>query len=94
MKSGLEYETVVGLEVHMQMSTLTKAYASEAYHYGAQANTQVSPVSLALPGTLPVANTEVINNAIKLGVACGCDIREWNEYARKNYFYPDLPKGY
>ena len=88
------YELVVGLEVHMQMNTKTKAYASEAYDYGAQANTQVSPVSMALPGTLPVANMEVINHAIKLGIACQCDIREWNEYARKNYFYPDLPKGY
>lgn len=88
------WEAVIGLEVHTQLSTNSKAYSSDATEYGASPNTQVSPISLGHPGTLPVANTAVIEYAVRLGIACGCDIREWNEYARKNYFYADLPKGY
>ncbi len=88
------YEAVIGLEVHVQLSTLSKAYGSEAYGYGEAANTQISPVSLGLPGALPQANWGVVRAATRLGLALGCQIREYNEYARKNYFYPDLTKGY
>lgn len=88
------YETIVGLEVHIQLLTKSKAYSSDATEYGAAPNTQVSPVSLGLPGTLPVMNEKVLEFAVKIGLACECDIREENEFARKNYFYADLPKGY
>lgn len=88
------YEAVIGLEVHTQLGTKSKAYSADATEYGAAPNTQVSPISLGHPGTLPVSNTKVVEYAVRLGIACGCDIREWNEYARKNYFYADLPKGY
>ena len=88
------YESVIGLEVHVQMNTLSKAYSSDGYSYGAAPNTQVCPISLGHPGTLPKPNVQVVENAIKLGLACNCSIREFNSYARKNYFYPDLPKGY
>ena len=88
------YEAVIGLEVHVQLSTRSKAYAGEGYGYGEAPNTQVSPVSLGLPGALPRANWGVVQAATRLGLALGCAIREYNEYARKNYFYPDLTKGY
>jgi aspartyl-tRNA(Asn)/glutamyl-tRNA(Gln) amidotransferase subunit B len=95
MKEILEkYEPVIGLEIHVQLDTKTKAYASEALDYGASPNTLVSPISLGHPGTLPKANQQVVEYAVRLGLACSCDIRERNEYARKNYFYVDLPKGY
>ena len=90
----LKYEPVIGLEVHAQMLTKSKAYCSDAYDYGASANTDVSPISLGHPGTLPMHNVEVIRFAIKMGLACNCSITENQHYARKNYFYADLPKGY
>ena len=89
-----KWELVVGLEVHAQLLTASKAYASDANAYGDHPNTLVSPVTLGLPGTLPVPNTRVIDHAIRLGLACGCAIAPRMHYARKNYFYPDLPKGY
>lgn len=89
-----KYEAVIGLEVHAQMLTKSKAFCADAVEYGASPNTLVSPVSLGHPGTLPVHNKEAVKNAVKLGVACGCNIAEHNYYARKNYFYADLPKGY
>ena len=89
-----KYETVVGLEIHVQLNTLSKAYCSDSTKYGSAPNTHVSPVSLGHPGTLPVSNVKVIESAVKLGIALNCEIRELNEYARKNYFYADLPKGY
>lgn len=89
-----KYEAVIGLEVHTQLLTKTKAYSSDINSYGEAPNTNVSPISLGHPGTLPVANETVYEYAVKLGLACGCNITEWNEYARKNYFYADLPKGY
>ncbi|HTL83517.1 MAG TPA: Asp-tRNA(Asn)/Glu-tRNA(Gln) amidotransferase subunit GatB [Bacteroidia bacterium] len=89
-----KYQPVIGLEVHAQLLTKSKAYAGEAAEYGAMPNTLVGPVSLGLPGTLPKANRSVIEFAIRLGLATKCTIRERNEYARKNYFYADLPKGY
>lgn len=89
-----KYEPVIGLEIHVQLNTLSKAYCGDATTYGANPNTQVSPVSLGHPGTLPMINEEVVKSAIKLGLACQSTIRRVNEYARKNYFYADLPKGY
>lgn len=89
-----KYETVIGLEVHAQLLTHSKAYCSDGYSYGAEPNTQVSPVSLGHPGTLPKHNKQVIINAIKMGLACESQIAEHQYYARKNYFYADLPKGY
>jgi len=89
-----KYELVVGLEVHAQLSTNTKAYCNDSTEYGAGPNTQTSPITLGHPGTLPKSNKKVIEYAVKMGIACGSTIRERNEYARKNYFYPDLPKGY
>ena len=88
------WELVVGLEVHAQLLTESKAYSSDPNAYGDHPNTNVSVVSLGMPGVLPVPNTKVIDHAIRLGLACGCTIAPRMHYARKNYFYPDLPKGY
>ena len=89
-----KYEVVIGLEIHAQLLTKTKAYSSDENIYGATPNTKTSVITLGHPGTLPKANKKVIEYAVKLGIAVGAKIRERNEYARKNYFYPDLPKGY
>jgi aspartyl-tRNA(Asn)/glutamyl-tRNA(Gln) amidotransferase subunit B len=89
-----KYEAVIGLEVHAQLLTKTKAYSSDENIYGATPNTKTSVISLGHPGTLPRSNSKVIEYAVKLGIAVGSKIRERNEYARKNYFYADLPKGY
>ncbi|MBK9275779.1 MAG: Asp-tRNA(Asn)/Glu-tRNA(Gln) amidotransferase subunit GatB [Flavobacteriales bacterium] len=88
------YELVVGLEVHAQLLTASKAYSSDANAYGDHPNTNVSVVTLGHPGTLPVLNRAVVDHAIRLGLATGCTIAERMHFARKNYFYPDLPKGY
>ena len=88
------YEVVIGLEVHAQLLTKTKAYSSDLNEYGAAPNTNVSAITLGHPGTLPVMNKTTIDFAIKLGLACGCHIAPQQHFARKNYFYPDLPKGY
>ena len=89
-----KYEVVIGLEVHTQLLTKTKAYSSDINEYGAHPNTNVSVITLGHPGTLPVMNKKTIEFAVKLGLACGCTIAEHQHFARKNYFYPDLPKGY
>ncbi len=89
-----KYEVVIGLEVHAQMLTKTKAYSNDINEFGAIPNTNISVVSLGHPGTLPRMNKKTIEYAIKLGLACGCDIARDQYFARKNYFYPDLPKGY
>ena len=89
-----KYEVVIGLEVHAQLLTKTKAYSSDENIFGAIPNTKTSVISLGHPGTLPRSNKKVIEYAVKLGIAVGANIREHNEYARKNYFYADLPKGY
>jgi aspartyl-tRNA(Asn)/glutamyl-tRNA(Gln) amidotransferase subunit B len=89
-----KYEAVIGLEVHAQLVTKSKAYSSDSTEYGVLPNTNVSPITLGHPGTLPKANKKVIEYAVRLGLACKSNIREVNEYARKNYFYADLPKGY
>jgi len=89
-----KYEAVIGLEVHAQMLTKTKAYSNDINEYGAHPNTNVSVITLGHPGTLPVMNKKTVEFAIKLGLACGCEISRNQYFARKNYFYPDLPKGY
>ena len=89
-----KYEAVIGLEVHAQLLTKTKAYSSDINAYGASPNTQTSPITLGHPGTLPVMNKRSIEYAIKLGIALNCNIADHQYFARKNYFYPDLPKGY
>ena len=89
-----KYEAVIGLEVHAQLLTKTKAYSNDENIYGAKPNTKTSVVTQGHPGTLPVSNKRVIEYAVKLGIAVEANIRKRNEYARKNYFYADLPKGY
>ena len=88
------YEVVIGLEVHAQLLTQTKAYSSDLNAYGSAPNTNISAITLGHPGTLPVMNSKTIDFAIRLGLACGCNIAPQQHFARKNYFYPDLPKGY
>ncbi len=89
-----KYEVVVGLEVHIQLNTRTKIFAADETAYGAAPNSQISPITLGLPGVLPKLNKAVLEKAIKMGLACNCTITEVNHFARKNYFYADLPKGY
>ncbi|MFY8089739.1 MAG: Asp-tRNA(Asn)/Glu-tRNA(Gln) amidotransferase subunit GatB [Chitinophagaceae bacterium] len=89
-----KYEVVVGLEVHAQLNTNSKLFCGDAISFGAEANTHISAITLGHPGTLPKTNEKAVEYAIKLGLACNCSIEEKNYFARKNYFYPDLPKGY
>ena len=89
-----KWDLVVGLEVHAQLITASKAYSGDPNAYGDHPNTNISAVTLGLPGTLPVANKKVIELAVRMGLATNCTIAPWMHYARKNYFYPDLPKGY
>jgi aspartyl-tRNA(Asn)/glutamyl-tRNA(Gln) amidotransferase subunit B len=90
----MPYELVIGLEIHAQLSTQSKMFCGDATDFGAEPNTQISAISLAHPGTLPVPNKSAIEMAIKMGLACHCRINPLNFFDRKNYFYPDLPKGY
>ena len=89
-----KYQIVIGLEVHAQLSTASKMYTTDSAAFGAMPNTNISPLTLGHPGTLPFDNKEAINSAIKMGLATDCTITEYNGFARKNYFYADLPKGY
>lgn len=89
-----KYEAVIGLEVHTQLLTKSKLFCGDSTSFGSAPNTHISPVSLAHPGTLPLMNKKAIEYAIKLGLALHCEIVRNNYFARKNYFYPDLPKGY
>jgi len=89
-----KYEAVIGLEVHAQLLTKSKLFCGDSAAYGGDPNTHISPITLAHPGTLPKMNKEAIEFAIKLGLALNCEIEQHNYFARKNYFYPDLPKGY
>ncbi|UXP31876.1 Asp-tRNA(Asn)/Glu-tRNA(Gln) amidotransferase subunit GatB [Reichenbachiella agarivorans] len=89
-----KYELVVGLEVHVQLATNSKLFASDKNSFGDAPNTNVSPITLAHPGTLPKPNEKAIEYAIKMGLACNCEIARVTSFDRKNYFYPDLPKGY
>lgn len=88
------YEAVIGIEIHVQLSTATKMFCSDSTQFNAGDNENTSPVSVGMPGTLPVVNKKAIEYSIKTGLALGCDIRRKSVFARKNYFYPDLPKGY
>ncbi len=88
------YEMVVGLEVHVQLKTVTKAFCSCSAEYGAPPNTNVCPVCLALPGALPVLNAHAVELATRAALALGCTVHPVSVFARKHYFYPDLPKGY
>jgi aspartyl-tRNA(Asn)/glutamyl-tRNA(Gln) amidotransferase subunit B len=90
----MEFETVIGLEIHAQLKTESKIFCGCSTKYGAPPNTHTCPVCLGLPGTLPVLNKKVVEFAIKMGLATGSTINKFNQFARKNYFYPDLPKGY
>lgn len=89
-----KYQLVVGLEVHAQLLTESKMYASDSNEYGNLPNTLISVITLGHPGTLPKVNKKAVEYAIKMGLACQSEITRYNVFARKNYFYPDLPKGY
>ncbi len=90
----MQWETVIGLEIHAQLATKSKIFSGAATTYGAEANVQACAIDLGLPGVLPVINEEAVRMAIKFGLAIGAEIPERSVFARKNYFYPDLPKGY
>ncbi|MDH3330319.1 MAG: Asp-tRNA(Asn)/Glu-tRNA(Gln) amidotransferase subunit GatB, partial [Desulfobulbaceae bacterium] len=90
----MKFETVIGLEIHAQMKTKSKIFCGCSTEFGAPPNTHVCPVCLGMPGVLPVLNKQVVENAIKLALAADLTINRENRFARKNYFYPDLPKGY
>jgi aspartyl-tRNA(Asn)/glutamyl-tRNA(Gln) amidotransferase subunit B len=90
----VEFETVIGLEVHAQLSTKSKAFAPVSIEFGADPNSQITPLCLGHPGTLPVLNENLVRYIIKMGLATNCSITRKSIFARKNYFYPDLPKGY
>ena len=90
----MQWETVIGLEIHAQLATQSKIFSGSATTFGAEPNTQASLVDLGMPGTLPVLNAEAVRMACKFGLAIDAVIAEKNVFARKNYFYPDLPKGY
>lgn len=89
-----KYEAVIGLEVHAQLATKSKLFCGDSIAFGAEPNTHISPITMAHPGTLPKTNKKAVEYAIRLGLACNCEIEQYNYFARKNYFYPDLPKGY
>ncbi|PRP68979.1 aspartyl/glutamyl-tRNA amidotransferase subunit B [Chromobacterium amazonense] len=90
----MKWEVVIGIEVHVQLNTASKIFSGASTAFGAEPNTQASAVELALPGVLPVLNRAVVDKAIRLGLALDAKINQKNVFARKNYFYPDLPKGY
>ena len=88
------YEPVIGLEVHCQLLTRTKLFCACANAFGGEPNTKVCPVCLGLPGSLPVLSRHAVTLAIRAALATECTVQPVSEFARKNYFYPDLPKGY
>ena len=89
-----EWEPVIGLEIHVQLSTKSKLFSGASTNFGADPNTQACNIDLGLPGVLPVLNKEVLKMAVKFGLAINASINSPTSFARKNYFYPDLPKGY
>ena len=90
----MEWETVIGLEIHAQLSTKSKLFSGSSTAYGAEPNTQANVVDLAMPGVLPVLNTDAVRKAVMFGMAIEADVPDVSVFARKNYFYPDLPQGY
>ena len=89
-----KFDPVIGLETHVELSTTTKLFCPAEVSFGGDPNSQLTPVSLGLPGSLPVVNKTAVDYAIKLGLALHCEIAEWSQFARKNYFYPDNPQNY
>ena len=90
----MRYEVVIGVEAHAQLLTRSKMFCGCGTVFGLPPNTQTCPICLGLPGALPVVNQQAVEMAITTGLALNCTIRSTNRFARKNYFYPDLPKGY
>ena len=90
----MNWETVIGLEIHVQLQTQTKIFSGSSTAFGAEPNVQASPMDLGLPGVLPVVNEAVYPKAVAFGLGIGADISLVSAFDRKNYFYPDLPKGY
>ena len=90
----MEFEPVIGLEVHAQLKTKSKIFSPASTEFGGTPNSHVSPICLGLPGVLPVLNKEVLKYAFKAAIALNCKLHPRSRFARKNYFYPDLPKGY
>ena len=94
MSPDVTYEPVIGIEIHVQLSTRTKMFCGCELSFGEEPNTRTCPVCLGLPGTLPVVNAEAVHYGLMIGLALGCEIAPRSIFHRKNYFYPDLPKGY
>ena len=90
----MTWETVIGLETHVELATKTKIFCSCTTQFGGEPNTHCCPVCTGMPGTLPVLNQAVLEYAVKAGLALGCEISKYTKFDRKNYFYPDLPKAY
>src|SRR3990167_1118316 len=90
----MEWETVIGLEVHAQLATKSKIFSGAPTKFGAEPNTQACAIDLGMPGVLPVLNKDVVEMAIRFGLGADAKITHHSVFARKNYFYPDLPKGY
>lgn len=94
IESKTQYEAVIGLEVHIQLQTVSKLFCGDSAAFGGEPNTHISPVTMAHPGTLPVLNKKAVEYAVRLGMALGCHITQHSFFDRKHYFYPDLPKAY